>query len=509
MIDVPASLSPEQTEAVDKLSEVMNGNPRAKLFRSPQASARTSGLMAALRRVRTTTTTRVEVSSDRGVFMISVAAELADMHPQTLRMYEARGLIEPKRSPKGTRLYSHQDVERLRRIQEMTAELGMNLAGVERVFELEEQLESMSRKVACARAAGRGADGRGGAARGAAPRAARRDRSLHPGRRARPQRRREAVPDPGRAGRVGSGRVRPSGQAHSRLLRPALHAARRSGVGPFRAHHQSRPGSGRAVVRLLLPLTADRAGLRRFALAVTTPGSPEYAQYESIPALARRFGASATVRSAVLSRLRAAGATSAFVDATGLFARTTLTAGAAAQRCSPRRWRATGSSDGPRFIAPTRPTSVPRSLRGLVTGVVGLDTRPLFRAPAAQPSSIVPHSGTANACPAAVATGGFTPNQYLTAYGFDPLHNAGITGQGERVALIEIDGFKHSDITNFARCFGLRVPPIRAFGIGVRKALPPGGETTLDLEVLTAAAPGLKAIDVYQSRPLAATRCTR
>jgi MerR family transcriptional regulator/heat shock protein HspR len=93
-------------------------------------------------------TARVEVASNRGVFMISVAAELADMHPQTLRMYEARGLIEPKRSPKGTRLYSREDVERLRRIQEMTAELGMNLAGVERVFELEEQLESMARKVA-------------------------------------------------------------------------------------------------------------------------------------------------------------------------------------------------------------------------------------------------------------------------------------------------------------------------------------------------------------------------
>ena len=100
----------------------------------------------ATRRVKTTA--EIRVSSDRGVFMISVAAELADMHPQTLRMYEARGLIEPKRSPKGTRLYSHDDVERLRRIQEMTAELGMNLAGVERVFELEEQLDSMSRKVA-------------------------------------------------------------------------------------------------------------------------------------------------------------------------------------------------------------------------------------------------------------------------------------------------------------------------------------------------------------------------
>src|SRR5947209_14885054 len=93
-------------------------------------------------------TARVRVSSQRGVFMISVAAELAEMHPQTLRMYEARGLIEPKRSPKGTRLYSHEDVERLRRIQEMTAEMGMNLAGVERVFELEEQLGAVTRKVA-------------------------------------------------------------------------------------------------------------------------------------------------------------------------------------------------------------------------------------------------------------------------------------------------------------------------------------------------------------------------
>jgi MerR family transcriptional regulator, heat shock protein HspR len=94
---------------------------------------------------RTRVTARVE--HDRGVFMISVAAELADMHPQTLRMYEARGLIEPKRSPKGTRLYSQADVDRLRRIQEMTTELGMNLAGVERVFELEDKLSRLQSKV--------------------------------------------------------------------------------------------------------------------------------------------------------------------------------------------------------------------------------------------------------------------------------------------------------------------------------------------------------------------------
>src|SRR3954463_8539498 len=80
--------------------------------------------------------------------MISVAAELAEMHPQTLRMYEQRGLITPKRSPKGTRLYSQEDVDRLRRIQEMTAELGMNLAGVARVFELESGPERAMRRLA-------------------------------------------------------------------------------------------------------------------------------------------------------------------------------------------------------------------------------------------------------------------------------------------------------------------------------------------------------------------------
>src|SRR5947209_1329270 len=95
----------------------------------------------AVRRSRTSASVRVE--SDRGVFMISVAAELADMHPQTLRMYEARGLIEPQRSAKGTRLYSHEDVDRLKRIQEMTAELGLNLAGVERVLSLEQEIEGM------------------------------------------------------------------------------------------------------------------------------------------------------------------------------------------------------------------------------------------------------------------------------------------------------------------------------------------------------------------------------
>lgn len=102
------------------------------------ASERDSGRRR--RRTRRTTTT-ASFDRKRGVFMISVAAELAEMHPQTLRMYEARGLITPQRSPKNTRLYSQEDVDRLRRIQRMTAEEGLNLAGVETVLELERQLE--------------------------------------------------------------------------------------------------------------------------------------------------------------------------------------------------------------------------------------------------------------------------------------------------------------------------------------------------------------------------------
>ena len=113
----------------------------------------------------------------RGVYMISVAAELAGMHPQTLRIYEARGLIAPKRSPKNTRLYSDEDVERLRRIQELTTELGMNLAGVERVFELEEQIgrdgsprsAALERQAEQIAARGRAAELRARAARPTAP----------------------------------------------------------------------------------------------------------------------------------------------------------------------------------------------------------------------------------------------------------------------------------------------------------------------------------------------------
>ena len=174
------------------------------------------------------TVTRVEVETDRGVFMISVAAKLANMHPQTLRMYEARGLIEPQRSPKGTRLYSHEDVEKLRRIQEMTADLGLNLAGVERVLDLEEEIEGMHARIEEIEAAGAaraGAPGRG--ARGGAPLLPRRACGSLPRRRgARARRRRSTTLSDHRPT---GGTMAPNGAL------PAAQAASRGGAEPARA----------------------------------------------------------------------------------------------------------------------------------------------------------------------------------------------------------------------------------------------------------------------------------
>ena len=80
---------------------------------------------------------------ERPRYMISVAAEIVGMHPQTLRIYEARGLVRPGRTPGGTRLYSERDLERLRLVQRLTTELGLNLAGAQRVIALEDELQKL------------------------------------------------------------------------------------------------------------------------------------------------------------------------------------------------------------------------------------------------------------------------------------------------------------------------------------------------------------------------------
>ncbi len=268
----------------------------------------------------------------------------------------------------------------------------------------------------------------------------------------------------------------------------------------------------------MLPLKANISGLERFANGVTTVGSPLYGDYEPIATLARRFGASPSERAAVLGYLHRVGASNVKIDRTGLFADATMRV-SLAQRTFGTSLARYEAARATRFVAPASSTRIPAALSGAVTGVVGLDTRPVFGGSQAVvnnasefprtaanfgtdnfPSGYQERTGTASGCQAALADRGFTPNQYLTAFDYAPLQATGVTGQGERVALIEIDGFRYSDLQAFASCFNLAVPAINGYGVNLRHPLAPGGETTLDLEVLDAAAPGLKEIDVYESQ---------
>ena len=90
---------------------------------------------------------RAQRGHDAGVYIISVAAELAGVHPQTLRTYERKGLLRPKRTAGGTRRYSQRDIARVRLIQQLTQEEGVNLAGVLRILELEDDIERLQRRL--------------------------------------------------------------------------------------------------------------------------------------------------------------------------------------------------------------------------------------------------------------------------------------------------------------------------------------------------------------------------
>jgi subtilase family serine protease len=279
---------------------------------------------------------------------------------------------------------------------------------------------------------------------------------------------------------------------------------------------------------VLLPLKVDQQGLAAFATAVSTPGASQYGRYQSMSAVGRRFGASAAARARVTSYLSRMGATHVAADSSGLYVSATVSV-ARAQRLFGTHlssFRTDTRSGVARFVAPESATHVPGALAGDVTGVVGLDTQPLAQTPPPAPKSLdnsaqgsrlrslgasdrpdvdlgtayLPRSGTPSGCRAGrPKSGGFTPNQYLDAYGLSALHAGGFTGRGERVALLEIDGFKPSDIKRFDNCYKLPTPHVKLFGVGVKRPLAPGGETTLDLEVLSAAAPKLANVDVYES----------
>jgi kumamolisin len=300
------------------------------------------------------------------------------------------------------------------------------------------------------------------------------------------------------------------------------------------------PGGQR--LALDLSLRTDSAGLARFATAVSDPSSPEYGLYEPMSMISRQFGASAAERRHVIAYLHSVGATGVSIDVTGQFADASLPV-ATAERVfgtGLSAFRTDTATGVQRFVAPDAPAHIPAALAGSVTGVVGLDTQP-FSAPTPTPipaaeraalathgvrgvlarwasgssfgsgvstdvdlgSGYSPRSGTPFGCPAALAQhNGFTPNQYEDAYNINVNPVVAGRGSGERVALIEIDGFKRSDIRTFADCFHMPQGHIRVFHVGVHHNLKPSFETTLDLEMLLSSAPGVfrRTVGVYQSR---------
>jgi subtilase family serine protease len=279
------------------------------------------------------------------------------------------------------------------------------------------------------------------------------------------------------------------------------------GAAPATPASPAAPGSYTKALLLL----DHPSGLYKFNRRVTDPGSPHYRDYRTVEDLIERFGADRRKSRRALDWLEARGF-DARLDRT----RTFITADAT----TPRARRSLTPAD-PTAARSARPGSihravVPKALEGAVEAIaLGDATESVASVPRAigEPASrqtgddytsIREHTGTSAGCEEGRNAGAagnpvaFTPNQYLTAYGHAALHERGIRGQGQRIAVVEIDGFAREDVETFGRCFGIDVPPISVIPVGIDKPLAQGLETTLYLEVLSATAPGARRIDVYE-----------
>ncbi|MCB8914704.1 MAG: S8 family serine peptidase [Thermoleophilales bacterium] len=258
--------------------------------------------------------------------------------------------------------------------------------------------------------------------------------------------------------------------------------------------------------KVLLQMSYSK-GLKQFVSSVSNPASKRYRQFASVRRMVSRFGPSKQARAATVRWARSNGL-SARVDPSGVFATVSGDPAAIRRAFAVVTGRSNSSSSGSGL-------SVPPALRGIVRSASYSSDVPDFTAQArpgnlsaTNPSvnqSATTRTGTPKGCPAGVnaervpGNPGFTPNQYINAYGLKALHKRGLTGKGQRVAFIEIDGFHPGDITTFADCFGYKLPPMRTIPVQMKQPFPSGSETTLDIQVLSAAAPGLRSIDVYEN----------
>ena len=274
------------------------------------------------------------------------------------------------------------------------------------------------------------------------------------------------------------------------------------------------PADPNTSLSIVLGLARNQEGLSNRVEELHTPGAAHYRDFKNIPDIASEFGASQDVQQKVLAYMNGQGV-SLEMDATAAFASGEATVEQLNQIFSTQLYEYTIPGVG-NFIAPASksPPSLPKKLNGLVTEVLGLNTEPSTwnniqpnpNPPTPRPSNQVNTpgsptiSGTPSGCSDALAKHGFTPNQFLTAFGVDALHQAGFEGQGIYMALVEFNAFDQESLDTFKNCYNIEssyTPQIVQVGKHV-----PGensGEPFLDNEVLLMVAPKLSGLYVFQT----------
>jgi kumamolisin len=301
----------------------------------------------------------------------------------------------------------------------------------------------------------------------------------------------------------------PSMSRHTRRLAVAgcLALSAAAAALPATAGAQSSSKSFDVLLQL-----STKPGLSQFVRQVSDPDSRHYRQYLTVDQLIKRFGSTKQTKQKTKRWARAHGA-AVTIDKTGLFATLTTTPAQASRLFGDGRAVAAAAHD----TTTAHALAVPDELEQAVRSVSTLPVHAFETAQSAAPGSPVPdggsartRSGTPAGCPAGQnATPGrdflgFTPNQYMTAYGHQTLRDRGLSGKGISVGVLEIDGYNPADLQVFADCFGVKLPRITPHAVGMKDLLPPGDETTMDLELLSTVAPGVDGIDVYEG-PLLAT----
>lgn len=254
-----------------------------------------------------------------------------------------------------------------------------------------------------------------------------------------------------------------------------------------------------------IPLIPDTAALDAFLADVYDPRSPDYHHFLTSAEFTLRF-VDGAARQAVVGFLQAQGLT---VRDTGTGATVTVegTAGQL-ERAFSVQLHDYRAADGHTFVAADRTPALPATLAARTRGVIGLDTatrrKPhLVRADLNAVGSRVLTANTASGCSgatnAANAYRAYTPNQLATAYGFDPLSGTGYQGEGQTVALFELDDYVDTNVTTWKSCFGITTPVTR---VAVGGGAPLGGgqsEVELDIDVVTGLAPRLSQVLVYEA----------